>query len=95
MKLVRLIKMCLNETYSTVRVGKDLSDMFSIKEVLKGDDLSQFLFIFAFEYAIRRVQEKLEGSKLCGTNHLLVYAVYVGRQCTHYKEKHMGFTSRY
>jgi len=30
MKLVRLIKKCLNETYSTVRVGKHLSDMFPI-----------------------------------------------------------------
>jgi hypothetical protein len=28
MKLVRLIKMCLNETYSRVRIGKNLSDMF-------------------------------------------------------------------
>ena len=28
MKLVRLIKMCLTETYSTVWVGKNLSDMF-------------------------------------------------------------------
>jgi hypothetical protein len=28
MKLVRLIKMCLNETYGMVRVGKNLSDMF-------------------------------------------------------------------
>jgi hypothetical protein len=26
MKLVRLIKMCLNETYGTVRIGKHLSD---------------------------------------------------------------------
>ena len=30
MKLVKLIKMCLNETYSRVRVGKSLSDMFAI-----------------------------------------------------------------
>jgi hypothetical protein len=28
MKLVRLIKICLNETYSSVRVGKHLSDIF-------------------------------------------------------------------
>jgi len=28
MKLVRLIKMCLNEKYSRVRVGKNLSYMF-------------------------------------------------------------------
>ena len=32
MKLVRLIKMCLTETY---RVGKNLSDMFSIGNGLK------------------------------------------------------------
>jgi hypothetical protein len=30
LKLVRLIKMCLNETYSRVRVGKHLSDRFPI-----------------------------------------------------------------
>ena len=29
MKLVRLIKMCLTETYSRVRVGKNLSDIFN------------------------------------------------------------------
>jgi hypothetical protein len=31
MKLVRLIKMCLSETYSRVWVGKHFSDMFPIK----------------------------------------------------------------
>ena len=35
MKLVRLIKMCLRETYSRVQVGKHLSDMFPIKNGLK------------------------------------------------------------
>jgi hypothetical protein len=30
MKLVRLIKMYLNETYTNVRIGKHLSDNFSI-----------------------------------------------------------------
>jgi len=39
MKLVRLIKMCLNETYSKVRVGKHLSEMFPIKNVLKEGDV--------------------------------------------------------
>jgi hypothetical protein len=34
-KLVRLIKMCLNETYNRVRVGKHLSDRFPIKNGLK------------------------------------------------------------
>jgi len=31
MKLVRLIKMCLNETYSRVWVGKNMSGMFPIR----------------------------------------------------------------
>ena len=35
MKLVGLIKMCLNELYSTVRVGKHLSDLFPIRNGLK------------------------------------------------------------
>jgi hypothetical protein len=35
MKLVRLIKMCLNETYSNIHVGKHLSDSFPIQNGLK------------------------------------------------------------
>jgi len=55
-KLVWLLKMCLTETYSRVRVGKNLSDMFPIRNGLKqGDALSPLLFNFALEYAIRRV----------------------------------------
>jgi hypothetical protein len=39
LKLVRLIKMCLHETYSRVQVGKHLSDMSPIKNGLKsGND---------------------------------------------------------
>jgi len=37
-KLVRQIKMCLNETYSRVWVGKHLSDMFPIRNGLKQGD---------------------------------------------------------
>jgi hypothetical protein len=33
-KLVRLIKMSLTETYSRIRVGKKLSEMFPIREML-------------------------------------------------------------
>jgi hypothetical protein len=52
-KLVRLIKMCLNETYSKVHTSKHLSDSFPIQNDLKqGDTLSSLLFNFALEYAI-------------------------------------------
>jgi len=67
--MVRLIKMCLNDTYSRVRVGKYLSDIFPIKNDLKqGDDLLPLLFNFTLEYTIRRVQVNQDGLKLNGTH---------------------------
>ena len=54
MKMIRLTKMCRNETYCRVGVGKHLSDVFPIRNGLKqGDALSPLLFNFALEYAIR------------------------------------------
>ena len=44
-KLVRLIKMCLNEMYIKVRVGKNLSDMFPIRNGLKKGDAVSPLFV--------------------------------------------------
>jgi hypothetical protein len=47
MTLVRLINMCLNETYGKVSIGKDLSDYFRIQNGLKqGDALSPLLGLF-------------------------------------------------
>ena len=57
-KLVRLIKMSLSGIYSRVRVDKNVSEMFPIRNGLKqGDALSPLLFNFALEYAIRRVRK--------------------------------------
>jgi hypothetical protein len=39
LKLVRLIKMCLNENYSRDWIGKNLSDMFPIRNDLKKEML--------------------------------------------------------
>ena len=74
MKLVRLIKMCLNDTYSRFWVGKNLSDMFPIRNGLKqGETLSPLLFNFAFECTIWGVQVNQAGLKLNGTHQLLDY----------------------
>jgi hypothetical protein len=40
MNLVRLIEMCLNETYSEIRIGKHVSDSFLVQE----DALSHISF---------------------------------------------------
>jgi hypothetical protein len=72
MKLVRVIKICLNETHGIVCIGKHLSDSFPIQHGLKhGDALSQQLFNFASEYAIRKDKVRL---KLNGTHQLLAQA---------------------
>jgi hypothetical protein len=57
MKVVKLIKMCLTETHNRVSVGKNLSDVFPIRNGWKqGEALSPLLLNFALEYVIRRVQ---------------------------------------
>jgi hypothetical protein len=61
MELVRVTKMCLNETYSKVCIGKHLSDNFP--GLKQGDALLPLFYNFVSEYATRKVQENHVGLK--------------------------------
>ena len=62
MNLVRLTKMCLNDTYSTAQVGKNMSDVFPIRNALKqGEVLLLLLFNCVLEYANWRVKVHQDG----------------------------------
>jgi hypothetical protein len=67
------IKMCVNETYFRVHIGKNLTSfLFRYSEWPETRKCVVIMFfIVALEYAIRRVQEKQERIKLIGMPQLL------------------------
>ena len=52
MKLVRLIRMCLNETYRRVQVGKHLCDTFSVTNVKKRRRFNAIAFQLYFRVRV-------------------------------------------
>jgi hypothetical protein len=81
MKYVRLIKTCLNGTYSKICICRHFSDRFFIQNGLKQGDVSlSVILYFALEYAIRKVQDNQVRLELNGTHQLLAYAGDVNLQ---------------
>jgi hypothetical protein len=66
--------MCLNETYSRVRIGKNLADKITVQNGLKRDALSPLLFNFALEYMPSAGSKRNRKDKLNGKYQLLAYA---------------------
>jgi len=62
MEPVRLIKMCLNETYSTVQVGKNLSDMFPLR---KGFETRRCSIAISFKLCFRVCHHEGSGKLGC------------------------------
>jgi hypothetical protein len=71
LKMFRLMKLCRNEAYSRVRIGKHLSDIFPSKNGLKqGDTLSPLLFKIALDYTCMSFQVNQDGLKFNGAYQL-------------------------
>jgi hypothetical protein len=73
-KLVGLIKMCLNETYSRVRIVKTLSDKFTIENGLKQRNVYHHCFSTLLWNMPSEESKKTGKLKLNGTHQLMAYA---------------------
>jgi len=80
-KLVKLLIMCLNETYGKIWVGIHLPDTVPVHNNLNlRDALLPIHFKVALEHVIRKVQANQRGRKLSVAHQLLVCADYVNFQ---------------
>jgi hypothetical protein len=94
-KLVRPIKMCLNETCNKVHAHINLSGAFPFQNGLKERDaLWLSLLKFPLEYSTRRAQENQEGLESNRAHHHLVCADDInilGENIKYHKGKHESF----
>lgn len=61
-KLVKLVRVCLNESSGRVRVGDNVSEPFQIRDGLKqGDGLSTTLFQFKFGICCAEIARRGSG----------------------------------
>jgi hypothetical protein len=94
--MIMLMKFYPEETYTIVRVGRQLCDTLRTKNGLRqGDDLSSLLSNFVLEYPIIRVKVNQDELKLNGTFRLIICAdgVTIGQKRRYYKEKSSNFSS--
>ena len=74
MKLISVIKLCPNKTYSRVQVGKDFLEIISIKNGFKqGEVLSPLLFNLPLDYVIRKVEVNQDCLKLNYIHQVYIY----------------------
>jgi hypothetical protein len=74
MKLIRLMKMCSEETCSNVRIGKHSTETFPPENGLKQDASFPLLLNDVLESTIVKVQGNWEGLELNGTRQIMVHA---------------------
>jgi len=73
MKPIRLIKMLLNENYIRVCIAINLTHFVLGMFCQHKDSLSQLLFIFSLEYAVKGIEANLEGLQLNVAHQFLIY----------------------
>jgi sorting nexin-29 len=74
-KIVRLIKMTMQESKAQVRIGGDLTDEFPVNNGLKqGDGLAPILFNFALEHIIRQLPVDTNSSLVNKSSQIIGYA---------------------
>jgi len=95
-KLVKLLIMCLNETYGKVWVGIHLPDTVPVQSNLNlRYALLPIHFKFALEHVIRKVQVNQGGQKLNVARQLLVGAHYVTFQDKNTHKKKLSLKTQY